>query len=529
MLPRVSEGSLLRRTGRSARFFVAGVAILAGLFGWVATSPRFLVHINWDAGSYIHQIANGAVAWSSAPWNPHYGMQYMYMVFFWVARLAGGTCIDGARLLGAFCLAAIAALLADAGHRIAGSRLVAALVVALWASAFVTQFLVFTLEDNLVFLAPAAGVLWLCALRAEQWGARESLVAGLLAAAAALMSTQGVLYVLPPLYVGVVLRGRGTSAILRARDAGITLLAMLGGEIGFACLVSGTSALPLRQALAVLLSRPTTSSLPQSATEAIRLLADVAGSLRNLGLAASLQLFSNRIPFASSFALVGIGGFVLLVEIVVLVAATLWSFRQRRWGPHLFATSLLLFSVLTALYRDVPYAYLKRTDFVPLLAAFLLLTSADALFGSTRLRKIAVFALALLIAAQGFAAWRWRRAEAASYATLDETVLGRRIPGYHGVPGEGSFFRHFRALRQANPSACAFVFDVSEVEHGRWNPDITASIWSELPAHYIMGNPAQMSTWPRRMRVLDPQSAGKVLSGCEWISPAAQRSLAARR
>jgi hypothetical protein len=137
-------------------------------------------------------------------------------------------------------------------------------------------------------------------------------------------------------------------------------------------------------------------------------------------------------------------------------------------------------------------------------------------------------ALALLVAAQAFAAWRWRRAEAASYATLDESVIGRRVPGYHGIPGEGSFFRHFRTLRQANPSACAFVFDASEVAHGRWNPDITANIWSELPAHYIIGNPAEMGTWRRKLRVLDPRSARTVLSGCEWISPAAQRTLAQR-
>ena len=514
-----------RRIGHS--LFVAGAGLLTGLFGWVATSPRLLVHINWDAGSYIHQIASGSVRWSNAPWNAHCGMQYMYLAFFWVARLAGGTYIDGARLLDAFSLAAVAVLLADAAIRIAGSRLVAGLVVGFWASAFVTQFLVFTLEDNLVFLAPAAGILWLCAVRAEKWGARESLLAGLLAAAAGLMSIQGVVYVLPPLYAAVVLPSRETSVMLRVRNAGLILVALLVGAIGFALFVSASSALPLQQTLSVLFSRPT-SQFPGSTGEAIKLLADVSGSLKTLGIAASLQLFTNRIPFASQLWLAGIGGFVLLVEVGLLGAATLWSYRRRCWGPHLFTTSLLLFTVLTALYRDVAYAYLKRTDFVPLLAAFLFITSAQAFSSSTRLRRIALFALALLVAAQTFAAWRWRRAEAVTYATLDATVIGRRVPGYHGIPGEGSFFRHFRTLRQANPSACAFVFDASEVAHGRWNPDITASIWSELPAHYVVGNPAELGTWRRKLRVLDPRSARTVLSGCEWISPAAQRTLAQR-
>ena len=98
-----------RRIGH--RLFVAGAGLLTGLFGWVATSPRLLVHINWDAGSFISNIASGSARWSSTPWNSHFGIQYLYMVFFWAARLAGGTCIDGARFLDALCLAAIAAVL----------------------------------------------------------------------------------------------------------------------------------------------------------------------------------------------------------------------------------------------------------------------------------------------------------------------------------------------------------------------------------------------------------------------------------
>jgi hypothetical protein len=491
----------------------------------VATSPRFLVHINWDAGSFIHQIAAGGVRWSNAPWNAHFGMQYAYLVFFWLARLVGGTDIDGARLLDACCLATIAALLADAGIRVAGSRLVAGLAVAFWASAFVTQFLVFTLEDNLVFLTPATGILWLCAVRAEKWGVWESIAAGLLAAASGLMSVQGVIYVLPPLYVAVVLRRRETAAWLRARNAALTILALFAGAIGFAAFVSITSTLPLRTALSVLFARPDPSQFPKTMAETVKLFADVSGSLKTLGIATVLQLFSNRIPFSAAW-LVVIGGLVMLVELAVVVATTVWAWRRRCFGPHVFAATLLLFTVATALYRDVAYAYLKRTDFLPLIGGFLVIACAQALPAATRLRKIAVLALALVVAAQSFAAWRWRRAEAGTYVTLDQTVIGRRVPGYHGIPGEGSFFQHFRALRQAHPSACAFVFDASEVAHGRWNPDLSGSIWSELPAHTIIGNPVEMAKWRRRMHVLDPQAASKSLSGCEWISPAAQQTLA---
>jgi hypothetical protein len=507
----------------SHALFVACAGLLVGVFGWLATSPRMLVHINWDAGSYFHQIANGTVTWSSPPWNAHYGMQYVYLVSFWVVRLVGGTCIDGARLLNACCLATIAIFLSDAGIRLARCRWVAALAVAFWISAFVTQFLIFTLEDNIVFLAPAAGVLWLCTVREAKWGAVESLLAGFLVALATLMSIQGVIYVLPPLYVGVVLCGRQVSWLRRTRNAGYTLLALLIGMIGFACFISTTSALSAQQALSPMFFRPT-SSFPSTTTAAVDLLLDVSGSLTTIGTAASLHVFSNRIPYSSRMVLAIFGAAVLFVQVGLLVVSTSWCYGQRRWGPHMLAASLLLFTMLTALYRDVPYAYLKRTDFAPLLAAFLFASLARFL-PSARPRRVAGAVMTLVVAAQLLATWSWRQAEAKTYITLDKTVLGRAIPGYHGVPGEGSFLRHFRALREANPSACAFVFDASEIAYGRWNPDITANIWSELPSHYIIGNPSQMATWPRTMRVLDPRSASKALSGCEWISPAARHTL----
>ena len=451
----------------------------------MATSPRLLVHINWDAGSYIHQIASGSVRWSNAPWNAHYGMQHMYLIFFWVARLAGGTYIDGARLLDALCLAIIAALLADAGMRIAGSRVVAGLAAAFWASAFVTQFLIFTLEDNLVFLTPAAGILWLCAVRAEKWGAGESLLAGLLAAAAGLTSIQGVVYVLPPLYVGFVLAAAKPRRA-RARNAGLTLLALLVGAMGFALFLSATSAPSDAAALSFLFSRPEPSQFPKSTDEAIKLLSDVTGSLKTLGIATSLQLFSNRIVFASRLWLASIGGFVLLVEMTIS--------SPPPGGPTADAagdrTSSQPAARLHGADRPIPGRRLRLPEtyrFRAVLRGLPLHHFAPGVFFVAVAARIALVALAVLVAAQAFAAWRWRRAEARSYATLDETIIGRRLPGYHGIPGEGSFFRHFRALRQANPSACAFVFDASEVAHGRWNPDLTANIWSELPAHYIVG------------------------------------------
>lgn len=37
--------------------FLASIAVAAALLQWIATSPRWLVHINWDAGFYLHHVA----------------------------------------------------------------------------------------------------------------------------------------------------------------------------------------------------------------------------------------------------------------------------------------------------------------------------------------------------------------------------------------------------------------------------------------------------------------------------------------
>jgi hypothetical protein len=209
----------------------------------------------------------------------------------------------------------------------------------------------------------------------------------------------------------------------------------------------------------------------------------------------------------------------------MVAAATRLSLRTRRWTAHLFAVIFLLLMLLTSLYRDVEYAYLKRTDFLPVLLAFFIMAWLGPAARLTRGRKLLAAGLGLLVLWQVATGWRWRSREVASYETLDMTVLGRRVPGYHGLPPEGSFLRHFRSLRKGNPKACAFVFDAGEVQHGRWNPDLTGSIWSELPKHLVLAGPGQMGGWPRPLDTIDPGQAKKTLTGCEWLSEAARRRL----
>ena len=514
--------SMHLRPRRARLRFVLALAALAGLLQWFASAPRWLVHINWDAGAYLYWISTGAVRWSSGTWNAHAGLQYLYLAGCAFARLFHGTQADGFRLLNAVCFALSAGILADAGSRIARSRLVAGLLVGVWATAFVTQFLTFTLEDNIVFLTPAMLLLWLCAVRIRSWGPRESLAAGLLAGGAVLLSVQGVLYVIAPLYLAAFLPRPWVTFRRRVVDTAAVLIGLGIAITCFAMFAAAVSSQPWRQGIAQLLARPT-STFPHTRAELMAQLFDIKASMRTIGIAVSLQLFRNRLPLASPAALIRLGEATFMVEAATVLAATWWSVRTKQWGSHLFAMLLLGMTVLTALYRDVDYAYLKRTDFVPMFVAFLIMGVA----GSRMVfpRKALAVCLASILAWQVATGLRWRSHEVATYETLDERMLGGSSPGYHGLPPQGAFLRYFRSLREGNPHACAFVFDFSEVEAGDWNPDLTGSVWSEIPQHWVLVAQEEMVYWPRPLRALDVGQANNVLAGCEWLSDAAKRRL----
>ena len=502
--------------------FVVALAILAGLLQWIATAPRWLVHINWDAGSYLHQVSMGRLVWSSPTWTAHAGLQYLYLAACAFVRVFHAAPADGFRFLNVVCFSVSAGILADAGLRLARSRLLSALLVGAWATAFVTQFLTFTLEDNIVFLTPAMMMLWLCAVRASTWGARESLAAGLIAAAAMLLSIQGVLYVLPPLYLAAFLPRPGLTLRRRVWHSALVLAGLGAGITCFVLFFAATTSLAWKPALAFLIARPT-STFPTTRAALIAQVLDFKAAARTIGVATSLHLFRNRLAFATPAALVGIGATVFFVEVAVAALATWRAVRTRQWTAHFFAVLLLAMTVMTSLYRDVEYAYLKRTDFAPIFLVFILMAVASS--GSALMRRMLAIGLSLIVAWQVVTGLRWRSHEVATYETLDMSLFGRMLPRYHGLPPQGSFLRHFRDLRKDNPRACSFVFDFSEVESGRWNPDLTGSIWSEIPQHQILIAPRTMASWLRPLRAIDPVDAKKSLTGCEWLSDAARRHL----
>ena len=119
-----------RSPSRLARLALTGcIAVAAAVLQWIATSPRWLVHINWDAASYLHGIAAGEITWASPTWTAHAGLQYLYLAACALAEFLGGTPVDGFRLLGAVCFALSAATIADVGQRLVRDRLLVVLLV----------------------------------------------------------------------------------------------------------------------------------------------------------------------------------------------------------------------------------------------------------------------------------------------------------------------------------------------------------------------------------------------------------------
>ena len=105
---------------------------------------------------------------------------------------------------------------------------------------------------------------------------------------------------------------------------------------------------------------------------------------------------------------------------------------------------------------------------------------------------------------------------AVTWAREYRTQLSEREPrGYHGKNGM-PWSMYFRSLRQKHPQACRFVFVMDEaLAHGRYQLEIPAGLWSELPDHVIVGDPAQTGFWPRKVNVVAPQD-WQPAEDCEW-------------
>ncbi len=501
------------------------LAVVGFLLAWILTGPMWLAQINWDNGAYLASMASGKSPWESMPWNAHFGIGHVYWLGACVARLWGGSDVDGFRLADAVAFAITCALVGSAALHLAGRRLIAALITGFWMTSWVMVFLLLTLEDNILFLAPAAAVMWLCVVRLERWRLAESVAAGVAGGLAFLMSWQAILYLGPGFWAALISPGGG-SLRRRLGRALAVVPAFVATLVAFCLVLASASPLHVRALVAQLFSRPTGSF-------GMRSVFDVQGQLRALGVATIY--FAEHTAFDLPHTAVSpefIGRQVMVGQIALLGWLT-WRLWCSEWAgdrrAHLLGATLLLFTAVTPLYVDAEYRYLIRYDFVPLLAALLVACAAGALGRHPKRRYLHALALGLtaLVAVQLGLGLRWDRKRRASYATLQTwLVLPHPASAWFGREGQ-PWYGYFRGLRERAPSGCRHVFALEEVLEGSWNFDIMGTLWSELPGHLVVGDPKKVAGWRFPPRIVSTGEAAPLLraSGCFEISADAERVL----
>jgi hypothetical protein len=509
----------------SDRRFVAALFAVGFVFCWVFTSAPCLAFVNWDNGGFLSAIGSANERWSNwAPWNAHFAIQNVYWIGIWIVQPFGGTLIDGFRLGTSICFGLALAVIGEGARRLSGSRLLAALLGLTWMTAWVTFFLVLSLEDNILFLPSGAAVLCLCALRVDSWQWRHSLVAGVLAAAAALMSWQALLYLGPAFYAALVGGGRDRRALIRARDAALVIAAFFATLCLWILFIAATSRTQTVKMLWLcLFGRPT-------GRFDVRALSDVTGELHAIGVAGTYMIehtAMNLKPFPLKPETVG--AFMFVLALGAFAVATWASWRRRSWAPHVLAATLLLFLLVTPFYVDIDYRYLIRFDFLPIVVVLLLAMALRPLSDQRQPKLAVAVLLSLLIVAQTAGALRYQHQQRASYPTL-KTWIGPHPPAaFYGREGQ-PFYAYFRALRRAHANACRYVLAQGEISEGSWNLDLMGSLWSELPEHVIVGDAAEMKRYRFPPRGIASKEGARFLDdGCSYVSDDARRMIAAAR
>lgn len=474
------------------------MAAAAFAWAWWATSWRLLTSVNWDASVYLAQCATGQLHLSSPPWNAHYAVGHIYVAAAAVARLFGGSCVDGFRLADAVAFALAVFVVAEATRRLAGSIAVATGATALFATGYPLSFELMTLEDNVLFFAPAALALFVAAARFADWRRRDSIVAGVAAAVAALISWQAILYLGPPGYAALF--GRGRAWKQRARDVTVLLAVFAATVLVYGALLWAVTSLSAHDVFVArnsgILRRPAGNFAlrpPLGRDAFFDLGAGVVYALWASGY--DLPPHHPNLPL--------VGALVTAVAALLVWPATRRARASGDWSAHVVAVAALAFTVATPIYRDHTYRFLLRVDYLPLVAAFGIAAAARAL-PARRWMSAAVAATLILVAAlQVRAALEWRRARVARYP---------------------SFYRFVHDVRQNNP-ACIFVFAVDELREAYWNFEIPALLESELPRWVAVGDDVTPLRWRFPLRALSPQKARAELPVCAWLSAAAARAL----
>ena len=511
----------------------AGVVALAIVFAWLCTLPSAIALINWDNAAYIAEIASGGYDWSHMPWSSHLGVGQEYKLGVWLSQALGGTVIDGFRVVNAFAFAAACWVLFDAGRRLMQNRVLAALLVLFWATTWVNLHYHLILEDNILFLAPAAAMLRICVLRIGDWRPRDSLLCGMFCLFGFLGSYQALPYIGAAVYAALL--GPGRSIFRRVRDAALVGVGFLGTMGAWMALVLTTSKLTWKVLAHQITRGPDPLYMPRSLRTILAYVFDGHSLFDTLGngVVWNLSFHAYKLPWQPFVSRWTLGLLATLLMLGLLIWATRWAWKSKHWAAHLLAATMLMLTLSTSLHKDLEeYTGLKRYDCVPLIATFLLAILLGELRKRETLRKVAfaiVVVVALVTPVQFALGLRWSIKEQARYVT---TASWNRFP--HPEPmqfgREGrSWFKYFHDLGRAHRDACTVVLSYGEIADSTWNFDITGSLYSEVRDHVVVVDddmlarfrPTARRVVPHLVRVADAK-----IPACAWVSPAASELLA---
>jgi len=501
-----------------------GIAV--GLIAWWATCPRWATFLNWDSGVYLWDVARSGPHWVAGGWSSHFAMTQLYAVAAWISLLFGGTAMQGFRLLNAAAFGLTATLLAHTAQRARLSCRLTALIVALWLLSYPTVLDLATVEDNAVFLPSAAALFWLASNRLGQWRVRESLGAGLFSALGMLVSWQAVLYLAPALYIALFLGRPERRLAERCAHGAATLVGFLATLIVWIALVAATTASSFAPLWQSFVTRPEPSLFPTGVDGTLALFGNVSGMSTTIGIA-TYRMILPGFHLPSPLALQNIGG----VTVAALMAVLLVSVRRlsKRGGGQIYflAWMLVFFTVATGYYQIAEPDNIKRSDFVPLTIAFLAIAYWRATDGvGVKLgRRLAPLFVLLLVCGEAAGVSHWWHVTMSTPATPHSNWVRGEHPAPAMVRGsQQSWYRRIVEAKQSKPAACRFVFDVREMEAGRWWTEIPALLWSEMhDTHRVLVDRSARLFWqrPAHFATVEEFSRDPKLLECSWFSEAA--------
>ena len=509
-----------RRDAMVAAWVAALVAFVAG---WLATSPTWSMGVNWDTAGYSGEIARGT-PWARMPWNSHYGVGNVYWIAMHGARGIGLTALDGIRALNALAFAGSSLCLCLCALRMGVAAIQSVFLAAVYVTAWGTLSLVFTWEDNVLFHPAALAALAICVFRVGQWRWQDSLHAGLLVGLSSLMSWQGAAFAIPVCYASLFLAGSNRRWWQRLRDCALVPVGLVLARFAWVCGFWATAqGLPFSDLLRTAFERPVPSYLPKNYAGWIGLLGKWREVFTHLGLGVTHEIGPGIRDAAAVVPYLKLLGASLLGLAVLLWVATSLLFHRRFGRPSKFLTAAFLALTLSsAVYLDFPADKYKRYDYVPMFASLGLAAAAGAMARrrtkTSWPRYCVLPAILVVVVGQLVVGYHWNRQWYAS--------LPRSRPIGRAAHGKQTWFAYLRALREANGSACSFVFAFEELAHAESNLEIEAALFSELPNPLVVGGPPSAEKWIRPLPLV---SAAQVLAGrreCQWISPGAGVELA---